>query len=154
MADSFSLRYFPRLYVQSYGFILSHNSLFYMVQQIDRLPFWLKYFLLWLIVMALIVYLGFVTHDTIVLFGLWAVKNPAIFLPGWHTKTTNGFSRFVWFVIGIVWMVGMTWYSESLRDWVGYKRWKRPFLLTLLWLLALYACNGLVSLVLVLTMAE
>lgn len=125
-----------------------------MVQQIDRLPFWLKYFLLWLVVMAIVVYLGFVTHDTIVLFGLWMVKNPAILLPGWHTKTTNGFSRFVWLMVGVVWMIGITWYSESLRDWIGYKRWQRPFFLTLLWLLALYACNGLVSAILVLTMAE
>lgn len=126
----------------------------YMVQQFDRLPFWLKYFLLWLVAMVIIVYLGFVTHDTIVLFGLWAVKSPAIFLPGWHTKTTNGFSRFVWFMVGIVWLVGITWYSEALRDWIGYKRWQRPFLLTLLWLLALYACNGIVSAILILTMGE
>lgn len=124
-----------------------------MVSQIDRLPFWLRYLLLWTAVITLVVYLGFVTHDTVVLFGLWAVKNPHIFLPGWHTKTTNGFSRFVWLGVGIVWMVVILWYSESLRDWLAYKRWQRPFLLTLLWLLGLYACNGLVSLILVLTMA-
>ena len=101
-----------------------------------------RYMAIWLPIIAIAVYLAFQIHDTIILFGIWAIKNPSIYLPGWHTKTANGLSRFVWLVVGIVWLVGVTIFSEMLRDWLKSRDWRRPIRHVIFILAGLFICNG------------
>jgi nitrogen fixation/metabolism regulation signal transduction histidine kinase len=71
---------------------------------------------LWAILAALLVLALYQLHATLIYIGLLMVKNPSTRPAGWNTGTIYGLSRFLFLVLGAVWLVAVSLLERYLRE--------------------------------------
>lgn len=76
-----------------------------MVQRFRGILEILGYYALWAILAALLVLALYQLHSTLLYIGLKMVENPSTRPAGWNTGTIHGLSRFLFLVLGAVWLV-------------------------------------------------
>ena len=75
----------------------------------------LGHYVLWAILAALLVVALYQLHSTLVYVGLKMVENPSTRTAGWNTGTINGLSRFLFLVLGAIWLVSVSWMERYLE---------------------------------------
>jgi hypothetical protein len=76
----------------------------------------LGFYSLWFGLAALGVLVAFQIHATLLFIGLRAVENPAVNRMGWNTSTIHGLSRFLYLVLGAIWLVCVSFLDGYLRE--------------------------------------
>jgi hypothetical protein len=71
---------------------------------------------LWAGIAAIGVLAAFQLHATLVYVGLWAVENTIMGRIGWNTSTIQGLSRFLYLVVGALWLFLVAFLEGYLRD--------------------------------------
>lgn len=102
----------------------------------------------WLGLAVLGVITAFQLHVTLVFFGLRAVEMEAVNKLGWNTSTIGGLSRFLYLVIGALWLVMVLFLEGYLREGQAQHRLKARTAALALSLAGLYILCYLVLLVL------
>jgi hypothetical protein len=70
----------------------------------------------WLILTVLTTFTLLQVHATLIFLGLTAVQNPATTIPGWNTYTIYGLSRFLYLLLGIIWLFAVMYYYGLLQE--------------------------------------
>jgi hypothetical protein len=102
-----------------------------------------------LLILAILgVFLALQCHATLVFAGLQAVKIQAVNRMGWNTSTINGLSRFLYLVIGALWLFAVSLLPRYLREAAQVHLLRRVVLRLLLIMGALYIVSYLTLLIL------
>jgi hypothetical protein len=92
----------------------------------------LRFYGSWALIAALLVVTLYQVHSTLAFVGLQMVKNPATRPAGWNTGTIYGLSRFLFLVLGAVWLVIVMLLEPYLRAAVqAHQLWQRVVRLVL-----------------------
>ena len=96
-----------------------------MTQRLRDIAENLGHYTVWAILAALLVLALYQLHSTLVYVGLEMVENPSTRPAGWNTGTINGLSRFLFLVLGAVWLVSVSLMERYLatcredgRSWI------------------------------------
>jgi len=88
---------------------------------------------LWVGLGALAALAAYQVYGALLYIGLRVVDNPDLRPPGWNTATIHGLSRALVLVLGICWLLGVSFVIGYLREAVGRRRlWIRVMWLALL----------------------
>ena len=79
-----------------------------MEQQLRDYARTLGHYVLWAALAALLALVLYQLHAALVFVGLEAVENPSTRPAGWNTGTIHGLSRFLFLVLGAVWLVSVS----------------------------------------------
>lgn len=88
---------------------------------IDRLS---GYFF-WIIVSILATLTAFQVHGTLISVALAVIENNSTGILGWNTGTVYAFSRFLWLLLGIVWLGWVMFTLDYLREGQKYQDLRR-----------------------------
>ncbi|UCG22738.1 MAG: hypothetical protein JSW55_11190 [Chloroflexota bacterium] len=106
----------------------------------------LGFYLLWILLAAFGALVALQLHATIIFFSLKIVENPATRPAGWNTDTIYGLSRFLFLVLGALWLVGALFLESYLSGAAEQHRLVRRSLWLALSLASIYAATYLVQL--------
>lgn len=88
---------------------------------------------LWVALGALAALAAYQLYGALLYVSLRVVDNPDLRPPGWNTSTIHGLSRFLVLVLGICWLLGVSFVIGYLKEAVGRHRlWMRVMWLVLL----------------------
>lgn len=76
----------------------------------------LRFYGSWLVLAVLAVLAAFQLHATLVYVGLWAVEHTRLGRIGWNSNTILGLSRFLYLVVGALWLLLVAMLEGYLRD--------------------------------------
>lgn len=81
---------------------------------------------LWVALGALAALTAYQVYGTLLYAGLRAVESPSFRPPGWNTATIYGLSRFLLLVMGICWLLTVSFVVGYLREGIALRRlWRR-----------------------------
>ena len=81
---------------------------------------------LWITLAALAALVAYQVYGTLLYVGLSVVQTPDLRPPGWNTATIYGLGRFLVLVLGICWLLTVSFLVGYLREGVELRRlWRR-----------------------------
>ena len=107
-----------------------------------------SYFVFWVVLAALVTFVGFQIHATLIAISIAVIENPSLRPLGWSMDTTYGLSRVFWLILGIFWLGWVTFTEGYLREGVNQKHLIKRSILLLVIVGVIYGINYLVLLLL------
>jgi hypothetical protein len=101
----------------------------------------------WLIFAIAGIFLAFQIHATLIAIGYWAVQAPDVGVAGWNTYTIRGLSRFLYLIMGGLWLFWVSILPTLLRDWLTEEKWWRHLLWVGVGYAGIYLCNTITVLI-------